>query len=254
MAGRLDGKVALVTGGTRGIGEAIAEAFVREGATTIIASRKQDNVDAAVARLSEATGRTVHGMTLHMGEPDRIVEVVDAITSAHGPIDVLVNNAATNPYFGPMVGVTWPAWDKTFQVNVMGAFALTQAVCQRLMDAGKPGSVISLSSILGIQAAPMQGVYGMTKAAILSMTRTLAMELGPAGIRFNAIAPGLVDTKFASTLVETPELLAMFEGRTALKRIAQPPEIAGAAVWLASDESAYVTGSTVTVDGGYTIS
>lgn len=253
MADRLKGKVALVTGGTRGIGEAIATAFAAEGAKVIVASRKADNVAAAVARIREETGGDVHGVPLHVGDVAGIPDVVAKLVAEHGLIDVLVNNAASNPHFGPMLTIDWPAWNKTFEVNVAGPFALTRAVAQGLLDAGKPGSIVNVSSIMGIAGAPWQGVYGMTKAALISMTRTLAVELGGAGIRVNVIAPGLVETRFASALTESPEILASFVQRTASGRIGQPSDIAGAAVFLASDESAYVAGHTLTVDGGWSI-
>ncbi len=253
MTGRLEGRIALVTGGTRGIGEAIAARFAREGATTVVCSRKQANVDEAVARLRESTGGEVHGYPLHIGDEQAVEAVMTEITTEHGVVDVLVNNAATNPYFGPILQTPGPAWDKTLQVNVSGTFAVTRAVVTRLLDQEQTGSVIMVSSILGIDASPLQGVYGITKAAMLSMTKTLAVELGLSGIRVNAIAPGLVDTRFAAALTSSPELREMFVGRTPLGRIAQPDDIAGTAVWLASDDSAYVTGQTIPVDGGYTV-
>ncbi|MCB9663945.1 MAG: SDR family oxidoreductase [Alphaproteobacteria bacterium] len=253
MAGRLSGKVALVTGGTRGIGEAIATAFAAEGARTIVASRKPANVEAAVARIQQATGGEVHGVALHVGHLDGVPEAVDALVAEHGLIDVLVNNAGTNPHFGPMLEVDWTAWDKTFEVNLKGPFALTRAVVRHLLAAERPGSIVNTSSILGIRSAPLQGVYGLTKAALIAMTQTLAIELGGGGIRVNALAPGLVETRLAAALTASPELREAFAGRTAMGDIAQPEDLAGAAVFLASDESRYVTGHTLAVDGGYTI-
>lgn len=252
MSQRLQHKVALITGGTRGIGEAVAARFAREGATVVVVSRKPANVESAVERLRHTTGVHVHGLPMHLGDAAAVAEVVQRVEAAHGPIDLLVNNAATNPYFGPMTQIDAEAFDKTFEVNVRGTFLLTQAVTRRLVELGRPGAVVTVSSIMGLRGAAMQGVYGMTKAALISMTQTFAVELGPARIRVNAIAPGLVETKFASVLTSTPEIRAMFEERTALGRIAGPDEIAGTAAWLASDDASYVTGQTIVVDGGYT--
>lgn len=249
----LENKVALVTGGSRGIGEAIASAMATAGATVVIASRKQGPLEEAAQRIAEATGGRVLAKVCHVGQPEQLKELVAWCDSEVGVVDVLVNNAATNPYFGPMLGLEMPAWDKTFEVNCKGTFLLTRAVVEQQIAAGKPGSIINLTSILGMGSSPFQGVYGMTKAALISMTQTLAVELGPHGIRVNAIAPGLVDTKFASALTSSPELLKMFTDRTALGRIAKPEDIAGAAVFLASDAARYITGQTMPVDGGYTI-
>lgn len=251
MEGRLNGRVALVTGGSRGIGEAVALRLAKEGARVIIAARKPDGVASAAAKLSEAAGREVRGLALHVGDLGQISAVVDQIEAEVGPIDILVNNAATNPHFGPVLSAEPSVWQKTFEVNVFGPMALTRRVAQRMMDDQRAGTVIFISSILGIQAAPAQGVYGATKAAVISLTKTLAVELGPAGIRVNAIAPGLVDTKFAAVLTATPELRRLFEDRTALGRIAQPEEIAGTAAWLASADASYVTGQVIPVDGGF---
>ena len=249
--GRLDGRVALVTGGTRGIGEAIASAYLAEGASVVIVSRKADGVSAALERLGPS--ELLYGLPFHVGRVDEMGALLDTIEAHFGMVDILVNNAGTNPYFGPMLGTTWGAWEKTFEVNLKGPFALTQAVCQRLIEAGKAGSVINMSSILGQQASLGQGVYGMTKAALISMTKTLGMELGTAGIRVNAIAPGVVKTRLAAALTEDPALSAAITGRTALGRVAEPGEISGMAVFLASDEASYVTGQTFFIDGGYTI-
>jgi NAD(P)-dependent dehydrogenase (short-subunit alcohol dehydrogenase family) len=250
---RLEGRRALITGGSRGIGEAIAVAFAREGAEVVVCSRRQDGVEAAVHRIRAAvpTAR-VSGVSLHVGDLPAIGSTFGDLLRA-GPIDVLVNNAGTNPYFGPMLGTEWAAWDKTFDVNVKGPFALTRLFCQARLAAGLPGSVLFTSSILGSTAAPLQGVYGMTKAALISMTRTLAFELGTHGIRVNAIAPGIIDTRLAAAITGDPTLRATVEGRTAMKRVGLPDEVAGAAVYLASDASSYVTGQTLYVDGGLTV-
>ncbi|HMV65467.1 MAG TPA: glucose 1-dehydrogenase [Myxococcota bacterium] len=253
MTTRLDGKVALVTGGSRGIGEAIAARLAAAGARTVVVSRKPEGIAEAAARVRAATGGEVHGYAMHVGDPAHVAAALDQIVADVGPVDVLVNNAATNPYFGPMMGATIPAFTKTFDVNVIGPWELTRLVTQRMLDDGRPGAVVFVSSILGLQSAPLQGIYGMTKAAVISLTKTLAVELGPAGVRVNAIAPGLVDTRLASAITSTPELRRMFEERTPLGRIAEPDDIAGSVAWLVSDDARYVTGQVLAVDGGYSI-
>ena len=254
MGGRLQGRVAIVTGGSRGIGAAIAHAFAREGARVVISSRKQEGLDAAAGAMKAAFPGAVRARACHVGDPAALGELVSWVAAEVGLPDVLVNNAATNPYFGPMLGVSRAAWDKTFEVNLRGPFEATRLVVQRLLEAGRPGSIINVASVVGLAAAPLQGIYGMTKAALISMTRTLAFELGRTGIRVNAIAPGLVDTRLASAIIENSERVKVFTDRTAVGRYAQPEEIAHLAVFLASDESGYVTGQTYCVDGGYSIS
>jgi NAD(P)-dependent dehydrogenase (short-subunit alcohol dehydrogenase family) len=249
MTLRLEGKVAIVTGASRGIGEAIAEAMVREGAKVVLAARKPEALQAVAGRLGDAA----LSVPCHTGKEEDVRALMRAALDRFGQVDVLVNNAATNPYFGPMMNVEWSAWDKTFEVNLKGYFACARAVAQHLLERKAPGSLVNVTSVLGQMAAPLQGVYGMTKAAVISMTQTLAAELGPRGIRVNAIAPGLVETRFASALTSNAEIAKMVIDRTALKRFAQPDDIAGAAVFLASDESRYVTGQTLAVDGGWTV-
>jgi len=166
---------------------------------------------------------------------------------------VLVNNAATSPHFGPMVDTDWGAWDKTFEVNLKGYFALIKEVVAHLQARAAPGSVINIASVAGMNAAPLQGAYGATKAAVISMTQTLAMELGQSGIRVNAIAPGWVRTKLASPVIDNDEFRTTVEQRTPLGRVGEPEEIAAGALYLASDAAAYVTGQTLVIDGGLTI-
>jgi NAD(P)-dependent dehydrogenase (short-subunit alcohol dehydrogenase family) len=254
MADRLRGRVAIVTGASRGIGEAVAGAFAREGATVVIASRKAEGLAPVAARLA-AEGARVVARPLHVGQLDAIGGWWDAVCAEVGTPDILVNNAGTNPYFGPMLATEWAAWDKTFEVNLKGPFEMTRQLVRRHLaraDRG-PASVVSVASVLGHAAAPLQGVYGMTKAALMSMTRTLSVELGETGVRFNAIAPGVVDTRLAAAITTDDHLRASVLARTALKRVARPEEIAGLAVFLASEESSYVTGQTFFVDGGYTV-
>ena len=253
MAGRLTDRTAIITGGSRGIGLAMATAFAREGARVVIVSRKQAELDAAADRINAEHPGSVTPIACHTGDTDAIRALVARVHQEIGVPNVLVNNAATNPYFGPMLSCEYGAWDKTFDVNVKGYFEPSRQVALRLVEAGQPGSIISVASVYGMTAAAMQGIYGMTKAAVISMTKTLAVELAGAGIRVNAIAPGLVDTRLAAAIVQNPEFVKIFTGRAPLARYAQPEEIAGLAVHLASDESSYTTGQVFAVDGGYTI-
>jgi NAD(P)-dependent dehydrogenase (short-subunit alcohol dehydrogenase family) len=253
MTDRLTNKVAIITGGSRGIGAAMAESFVQEGARVVLTARKAHELDATVSRLEGAHAGRVFGRVCHNGDLQQLGELVAWAEEHVGVVDVLVNNAGTNPYFGPMIDTEWGAWDKTFEVNLKGSFELSRLVARRLMHHGRGGSIINVSSILGQGAAPLQGVYGMTKAAMISMTQTLAFEWGRQGIRVNAIAPGVVETKLAAVLTGSPEMMDLYTQRTCLGRHGQPREIAGAAVYLASDESSYLTGHTLNLDGGYKV-
>jgi len=246
----LDGKVIVVTGGSRGIGEAIAAACLAAGAKVVIASRKQADLDAAAARL----GGGVLAVACHTGKESDVDALFAAALAKFGRVDGLVNNAATNPHFGPMIDASESAIDKTFEVNVKGYFFCARALVKHAPTREGGASIVSVASIMGQRAAPMQGIYGMTKAAVISMTKTLAFELGGSGIRVNAIAPGLVETKFASAIVANPTLRDHIVKRTPLGRHAQPAEIGDAAVYLLSDSASFVTGITLTVDGGATAS
>lgn len=255
--GRLDGRVAVVTGGSRGIGAAIARAYAEEGATVVICSRKEGPLLEAAEALGSGVPGEVVPKVLHVGHRDAIPPFWEEVCASVGRPTILVNNAGTNPYFGPLLGTPWPAWEKTMEVNLEGPFAMARELIQRHLsaDPSAPARVINVASILGLTGSKMQGVYGMTKAALISMTRTLAVELGETGVRVNAIAPGIVDTKLAAALTQDPRLLEdHLLPHTPLKRIGQPEEIAGVAVFLASDASSFMTGQVVTVDGGYLIS
>lgn len=249
----LEGKVAIVTGASRGIGEAIARAFAAHGARVMLAARKLEGVE-SVAKSLRGEGYEAFAMACHVGKEEDTKALVEKTTAQFGKVDVLVNNAATNPHFGPLVTATDGAWAKTFEVNLQGSFRLARDVASQLVEQGAKGSIINIASVAGIGSAPLQGVYGMTKAALISMTRTLAFELGPSGIRVNAIAPGLVETRLAGALVSNPEMVDRIVERTPLGRYAQPSEIAGGALYLASDASSFVTGHTLVIDGGMTIS
>jgi NAD(P)-dependent dehydrogenase (short-subunit alcohol dehydrogenase family) len=247
----LEGKVAIVTGASRGIGEAIARAFVESGARVVLAARKPD----ALHQVATSLGERAMAVPTHTGKESDCAALVAKAVERFGKVDVLVNNAATNPYFGPLLGIDMGAWDKTFEVNLKGYFFMAREVARHLQSrAEKAGSIIHMASITGLEAAPLQGVYGMTKAAVVSMTKTMAYELASSNIRVNAIAPGLVDTRFASAIVSNDEIVAEVVKKTPLGRYATPDEIAGAAVYLASDASSFTTGHTMVVDGGLTIS
>lgn len=251
----VEGKVAVVTGASRGIGESIARVLAQNGAKVMIASRKQEGIDAARERII-ATGvdsGCVAAMVCHAGKPEMIQTLVDETVERFGGIDVLVNNAATNPYFGPIVLIDEGAYQKTFEVNTRGYFECARAVAKLWANVDRGGSIVNVASVAALTGAPLQGVYAMTKAAVVSMTKTLAVELGPSKIRVNAIAPGLVETKFASALVNNPDILERVVSRTPLGRYAQPDEIAGAALYLASDASSFMTGQVMVIDGGMTI-
>ncbi len=243
---RLDGRVALVTGGSKGIGLGIAHAMTAAGATVVISSRKADACEAAAAEVGGGCG-WVAG---NAGDPDDIARVVQTTVDRHGGVDILVNNAATNPYAGPTLGIDLGRWEKTLQVNLTGPLLLCQAVWNASM-AERGGSIINVSSVGGLSPTPMIGPYDVTKAALLHLTRQLAAELGP-GVRVNVLAPGLVRTEFARALWDGDRGDRTAE-RYPLKRLGVPADIAYAAVYLASAASGWMTGQTLVVDGGDTV-
>jgi len=245
---RLDGKVAIVTGGSRGIGKEIAIGFAEQGARLALASRKQEALDAVAEEIREK-GSECLAMACHMGKPDQIKNLFDKVVETYGTVDILVNNAATNPYFGPIVDATEEAWNKTLDVNLKGPFLMTQAAARIMMQKGG-GSIINVSSVGAFKANPMQGIYGVTKAGMVNMTKTFAQELALANVRVNAICPGLTETKFSEVLIQTKEIYEIALQRIPVKRHAHPSEIVCAALYLASDASSYVTGSCITIDGG----
>jgi NAD(P)-dependent dehydrogenase (short-subunit alcohol dehydrogenase family) len=245
---RLDGKVAIVTGGSRGIGKEIAIGFAEQGARLALASRKQEALD-GVAEEIRKMGTECLAMACHMGKPDQIKSLFDKVVETYGTVDILVNNAATNPYFGPLVDASEEAWNKTLDVNLKGPFLMSQAACRIMMQKGG-GSIINISSVGAFKANPMQGVYGVTKSGMVNMTKTFAQELALANVRVNAICPGLTETKFSEVLIQTKEIYDIALQRIPVKRHAQPSEIVCAALYLASDASSYVTGSCITIDGG----
>lgn len=244
----LSGRVILINGASRGIGEAFALAMGELGATVLCSSRRLDAVQ-AVADAIVAQGGKARAYACHTGQPEQVNALFDAIQADFGRLDVLINNAATNPYFGPMVHAPESAFDKTFEVNVKGFFLMAQRAAQLMVAQGK-GSIINVSSIEGLSPSPMMGIYSMTKAAVIMMTKALAKELGGSNVRCNCICPGLTETKFAKVLIDTPEIYEHYIARAPLARHAQPSEIVGAAVYFASDASSYTTGAILPIDGG----
>ncbi len=238
----LKGKVALVTGASRGIGKAIATAYAGAGASVMLSSRKQDALEAVS---DEIEGETAV-FAAHAGEPDQIEACVAATVERFGRVDILVNNAATNPYMGRPIDIDLPRFDKTWQVNYRGPVVWIQQAWKASM-AEHGGSIINISSIGGLSVEPAIGHYNVTKPALIHLTRTMAVDLAP-GVRVNAIAPGLVKTDLARALWEPGEEL--IASRTPLKRLGLPDDIAKAALFLTSDLASWITGHTLVVDGG----
>lgn len=245
----LEGRAALVTGGSRGIGRAISLALAEAGAAVAVSSRRAEACESVAAEIAAAGGTAV-AVPGHAGRQAEVEATVGTVMDRLGRLDILVNNAATSVQFGPLVDATEEAFSKTLSLNLLGPWRCTRACVAAWMGA-HGGSVINMASIEGLHPEPFLGAYGASKAALVNMTRVLARELGPSGIRVNAIAPGLVRTDFARVLLENESILRRYTERTALGRVAEPEEIAGAAVWLASEAAGYVTGTVVLVDGGH---
>lgn len=247
----LMGKVALITGASRGIGQAIAEAYAAAGAKVVLSSRKADGLNTAADAIRSAGGEAL-AVTAHNGDKAALQALVKSAMEACGRIDVLVNNAATNPHFGTLLEAEDSLWQKTLEVNLMGNVWLTQAVVP-VMKAQGGGKIVNIASVNGIRPGRMQGIYSITKAAVINLTQTLAMELADANIQVNAIAPGLVQTRFAQAIWENETLREGIVDRTPAGRIGQPNDIAGMALYLAAPASDWTTGQVFVVDGGLSI-
>lgn len=244
----LHGRRALVTGASRGIGLAVAAALAQRGATVAITGRKADTLAAAADQL-RAGGADVRGLVCHQGDSAAIEALFQQLDQTGFTPDVIVINAATNPVLGPLLDIDVQAWQKILDVNLTGAVLTARAGAAR-MRPRKRGSLIFMSSIAGIDPMPGLGAYSVSKAGLLGLMRVLSRELGPAGIRVNALAPGLIETRFSAALFQDRAGYDRLIGQTPLGRHGQPEDIAGAAVFLASDASAYVTGQTLVIDGG----
>lgn len=249
----LTGKVAIITGSSRGIGRAIAEAMADQGANVVISSRKADACAGAADAINAKHGDgTAIVVPANISSKEELQNLADETRRQFGRIDILVCNAASNPYYGPMAGITDDQFRKILENNVIANHWLISMVAPEMVER-KDGSIVIISSIGGMAGSTMIGAYNISKAADFQLARNLAAEFGPSGVRVNCIAPGLVRTDFARALWENPDTLKAVTRNTPLRRIGEPHEIAGAAVYLASPASTFMTGQTIVVDGGSTI-
>ena len=247
----LAGKVALVTGASKGIGKAMAEALAQVGAKVVISSRNRDTLTNVAKEMTEA-GLIAHPVVCHVGDQESMQHLVEATVKQYAGIDILINNAAVNPVFGPLLDTDGAVFDKIMQVNLKGPFELAKMV-QPVMASQGGGSVINISSIGGLSPEAMLGIYSVSKAALISLTKVMAKEWGADGIRANVICPGLIKTKFSEALWSNEKILHSVMRHQPLDMLAEPEDIAGLALFLASDAGAFCTGGVYTADGGYTI-
>ena len=244
----LHGKTALVTGASRGIGETIAKTLAAHGAKVILTSRKLEGLRRVEGEIVRSGGEA-ESIVCHAGEMEQIQALFREITGRYPRLDILVNNAGTNPFFGDVLNADEKAWDKTFDVNLKGYFFMSQHAARWMQKSGG-GAIVNVASVNGVRPAPTQGIYSITKAGIISMTKSFAKELAPDHIRVNALLPGLTDTKFTAALTQNPDILKMIMSMIPMGRLAKPEEMAGAVLYLVSDAASYTTGICLTVDGG----
>lgn len=247
----LTGQIALVTGASRGIGEAIAKLLAEQGAHVIVSSRKVEDCQ-TVADAITAAGGSAEALACHVGSMEQIQEAFAYIRNQHGRLDILVNNAAANPYFGHILDTDLEAYNKTVDVNVRGYFFMS-VEAGKIMRENGGGKIVNTASINGLQPGHMQGIYSITKAAVINMTKSFAKECAPFGIRVNALLPGLTKTKFAGALFENEMMYKTAMQLIPMKRHAEPEEMAGTVLYLVSDASSYTNGESIVVDGGITI-
>ncbi|MCD4718745.1 MAG: SDR family oxidoreductase [Desulfobacula sp.] len=245
----LEGRIAVITGASRGIGLAIVQKLAQYGAQCILVSRKVDSLEAAAAGIREK-GFKAEAMACHTGYPDQIKALYEKILEKYGVLDILVNNAATNPHFGEMLTADEGIWDKILDVNLKGPFFMIKYAVPLMKD---KGAIVNVSSVNAIKPGLFQGVYSVTKAALINMTQTLARELAPKGIRVNALLPGLTDTKFASAIISSDEICKYAVAQIPMGRYAKPEEMAGAVLYLVSDAASFTTGTSLVCDGGMLI-
>ncbi len=242
----LNGKIVVVTGGSRGLGLTMCRAFAEAGATVVVSSRKQDACDAAAAEIAEATGQTCIGIGCHVGDWDACDALVEAVYERFGRIDVLVNNAGMSPLYPSLTEVSRELWDKVVAVNLAGPFRLSAVVGER-MAAGEGGSIINVSSIAAVSPTPSEVPYGTAKAGLNNLTQSIARAYAPK-VRCNCIMPGPFATDISKAW--TPEVVEMFKSMVPLGRVGEPEEVVGAALFLASDAGSYTTGAIIQIDGG----
>ena len=247
----LTGKIALVSGASRGIGEEVARLLAEQGAHVIVSSRKIDDCE-AVAQSICAAGGSAEAFACHVGNMDQIAALFAHLQSAHGRLDICVNNAATNPYFGHVLDTDLGAYNKTVEVNIRGYFFMSIEAGKMMRDQGG-GAIVNTASINALQPGPMQGIYSITKAAVANMTKVFAKECGSLGIRCNALLPGFTKTKFAGALFSSDEIYQHAVQSIPMGRHAEPREMAGTVLYLVSDASSYTNGECIVVDGGMTI-
>ncbi len=247
----MKGRNAIVTGSTRGIGLAIAQGFLEAGATVTLCGRKQEGVDDALTILSGHASEII-GVAAHVGKVDDIEMLIATAEERFGPVDTLVNNAGTNPYYGPIAESEDWAWDKTMDVNLRGPYLLSRRVAVKMM-AGDGGSIVNISSVAGLEAGPGQGIYSVSKAGLIMLTKVMAREMGAAGVRVNCICPGVIRTQLSRALWEDEETAKVYLARKALGRVGEADELIGAAIYFASDASSFTTGAVLQVDGGMVI-
>jgi dehydrogenase/reductase SDR family member 4 len=247
----LEGKVAVVTGASKGIGEAIAHIYAQYGAKVVVNSRKQESVDDVALAIKNAGGEAT-GIAGQVGNPEELQSLFDKTIEKYGRLDILVNNAATNPIFGPVETTDEKAFDKIMNVNVKAPFQLSKMALP-IMQQNGGGSIINISSIGGISPEPFLGIYSVSKAALVMLTKVMAKEWGPRGIRVNVICPGLIKTKFSEALWQNEKMTKHFIENLPLRRIGEPEDLVGLALFLASNASSYCTGTVFAADGGFLV-
>jgi len=246
----MTGKVAVVNGASRGIGEAIARGLAACGAHLVLTSRRQESVQDVADAITADGGKAI-ARACHAGHMDEIDQLFEFVRSDIGRLDILINNAATNPYFGPATGLTPEAFDKTVDVNLKGPYFMSSRAVPLMAESGG-GSIVNVASIAALMSLPGQAVYAMTKAGLVSVTKSFAKEYGSKGIRVNAILPGVVETKLAAAMVEDPSVQKWLS-RLPAGRAGQPEDMVAGVLYLASDQAAYTTGTTLVMDGGATL-